>query len=150
MCICVCMHAWMDDTELRRWRVLAALDPSKKVLPSNPLPACLAHAGAAGPSAIALTRTRAHSCLLALFQLIYLMVPYVCPGIERAIPWGAIVQFTVSGASINLKNPWKTDPTKKWTGSGFFIGDRRILTNNHVVQSATSIRIGTVECVCIN
>jgi S1-C subfamily serine protease len=61
--------------------------------------------------------------------------------LQQLIPWGAVVHISVVSVSPNLQNPWKTESAKKWTGSGFAIGNRRILTNNHVVYFATSIRV---------
>jgi S1-C subfamily serine protease len=57
------------------------------------------------------------------------------------IPWGAVMHFSVVSVLPNLQNPWKTETAKKWTGSGFYVGNKRILTNNHVIYFATSIRV---------
>ena len=40
-----------------------------------------------------------------------------------------------------LHRPWKVNSPGMATGTGFHIGNRRILTNNHVIEFGTSIRV---------
>ena len=42
---------------------------------------------------------------------------------------------------MKLSSPWKTGSPKESTGTGFYIGKNRIVTNCHVVKHATSIRL---------
>ena len=60
---------------------------------------------------------------------------------DAKIPWGAVIYFSVSSVSCNLKNPWKTEDPQRWHGTGFYIGNKRIITNHHVIDNATSIRL---------
>lgn len=57
------------------------------------------------------------------------------------LPYETIIHFTNSDAVVNLASPWKVLEPKTCTGTGFHIGDRRILTNCHVVQGTTSLRV---------
>ncbi len=60
---------------------------------------------------------------------------------DEKIPWGAVIHFQVTSVSTSLKNPWKTLSPQRWHGTGFYIGNRRIITNHHVIDDATSIRL---------
>ena len=53
----------------------------------------------------------------------------------------AIIHFTVDKASLDLKHPWKSLNPRSSTGTGFYIGQRLIVTNCHVIKDATSIRL---------
>ena len=58
-----------------------------------------------------------------------------------ALPFEAVIHFTNSDAVLNLVSPWKVMSPKTCTGTGFAIGDKKILTNCHVVAAATSLRV---------
>ena len=71
---------------------------------------------------------------------------------ERTIPhdrmplplsarFSSVVLFEVSGVEPDYIRPWQKAGQKSWTGSGFAIDGRRILTNWHVVEHATDIRL---------
>ena len=57
------------------------------------------------------------------------------------IEFEAIIHFTNSSATLNLSAPWKVLAPKTSTGTGFSIGEQRLLTNHHVVRDATSLRV---------
>lgn len=62
-------------------------------------------------------------------------------GSTGMLPFEAVIHFTNSDAVLNLISPWKVQSPSTSTGTGFCIGDKRILTNCHVVQAATSLRV---------
>jgi S1-C subfamily serine protease len=53
----------------------------------------------------------------------------------------AVIHFSVDSAHLDHRHPWKTLKTRSSSGTGFYIGDRRIITNCHVIRDATSIRL---------
>jgi len=55
--------------------------------------------------------------------------------------FGSIVLLEVSYVEPNYLRPWQKRSQGSCTGSGFAISGRRILTNQHVVQDATDIRV---------
>ena len=55
----------------------------------------------------------------------------------KGVPYGAVVHFTTHYINQRMLRPWKMGDPKTCTGSGFYIGERRILTNSHVVHNAT-------------
>jgi len=55
--------------------------------------------------------------------------------------FSSVVKLEVTGASVDWLQPWRVNSQKEWGGSGFAIPGRRILTNHHVVDEATDIRI---------
>ena len=57
------------------------------------------------------------------------------------ITFGALVHFTTHSALQNFIKPWQMRPPSAATGTGFCIGERRILTNSHVIHGGTSIRV---------
>lgn len=60
---------------------------------------------------------------------------------EVKLPFEAVIHFTNSDANPNLLSPWKMMAPNTSTGTGFSIGNKRILTNCHVVCDATSLRV---------
>ena len=71
---------------------------------------------------------------------------------ERSIPhdrmppsvssrFNSVVLFEVSGVKPDYLRPWQKGGQTAWTGSGFAIAGRRILTNFHVTEHATDIRL---------
>ena len=57
------------------------------------------------------------------------------------LPYESIIHFTNSNARLNLFSPWKVHSPQTSTGTGFYIGNKRILTNCHVVKDNTSLRV---------
>ena len=53
----------------------------------------------------------------------------------------SIVHFTVNKVELKLTAPWKTGKTSDSTATGFYIGNKRIVTNCHVVNNAASVRL---------
>ncbi len=51
----------------------------------------------------------------------------------------SVVKVFVVKTKVSYKMPWQKKAPKNSTGSGFTISGRRILTNAHVVEDATSI-----------
>lgn len=49
--------------------------------------------------------------------------------------------LSISTRNSHIPRPWKVNSPGIATGTGFHIGKKRILTNNHVVDSGTSIRV---------
>ena len=64
----------------------------------------------------------------------------------ESLPYDAIIHFTNSDAVLDLFNPWKVNSPRVSTGTGFYIGDKRILTNCHVVKDTTSLRVFKHGC----
>eukprot|EP01052_Picozoa_sp_SAG31_P043023 SAG31_NODE_7033_length_1809_cov_1.126316_1_plen_115_part_00 len=58
-----------------------------------------------------------------------------------AIPYKSVINFTNHYVEQNVLRPWKMDDPRTARGTGFYIGDKRILTNAHVVHEHTSIRL---------
>ena len=53
----------------------------------------------------------------------------------------AVVKFFVRAVDTSYSSPWQKMDAAVSTGSGFSIGDGRILTNAHVVHNAVSVRV---------
>lgn len=66
---------------------------------------------------------------------------FIVQNVEKEIIYRAVIHFTVNKVDLKLTSPWKTGSPKESTGTGFYIGDRRIITNSHVVRNASSIRV---------
>uniref|UniRef100_A0A7S2EWF2 Protease Do-like PDZ domain-containing protein n=1 Tax=Trieres chinensis TaxID=1514140 RepID=A0A7S2EWF2_TRICV len=60
---------------------------------------------------------------------------------ELSTRFGSIVLLEVSYVEPDYLRPWQKSPQGSCTGSGFAISGRRILTNRHVVQDATDVRL---------
>lgn len=60
---------------------------------------------------------------------------------ESSLPYESIIHFTNSSAELSLAVPYRVHPPQASTGSGFYIGNRMILTNSHVVRDSTSLRV---------
>jgi S1-C subfamily serine protease len=60
---------------------------------------------------------------------------------ESLLAYRAIIYFYVDRVVIDLAHPWKTGNPGASTGTGFYIGNKRIITNCHVVSNSTSIRL---------
>jgi len=57
------------------------------------------------------------------------------------IQYGAVIHFTTHYVNPQLLRPWKMGDPHTCTGTGFYIGDKRVITNSHVVHNHTSIRL---------
>ncbi len=53
----------------------------------------------------------------------------------------AVFKIQVMSSDPNFTDPWKKQPPTSSSGTGFYIGDRRILTNAHVIANATFITV---------
>ena len=52
-----------------------------------------------------------------------------------------MIHFTNHAVSPLLLKPWKVGDPQASTGTGFYIGEKRIVTNSHVIHHSTSIRL---------
>lgn len=77
-------------------------------------------------------------------------VPEKAQDIERHVPlkrtvgeilFGAVIHFTTHYVNPQMLRPWKMGDPHTCTGTGFFIGNKKILTNSHVIHNHTSIRL---------
>lgn len=59
----------------------------------------------------------------------------------EGLPYGCVMHFTNCAAHIDCLRPWKVHSPEVSTGTGFHIGGKRIITNNHVIEAGTSIRV---------
>jgi S1-C subfamily serine protease len=57
------------------------------------------------------------------------------------LPLTAVVKIFTKKLTSDFANPWQRMPQSSSTGSGFAIKGRLILTNSHVVFSASSVRV---------
>jgi len=53
----------------------------------------------------------------------------------------SVFRIETTGQERNFLNPWRLDSPEMWSGTGFYIGNGRILTNAHVVANASSITV---------
>lgn len=53
----------------------------------------------------------------------------------------SVFRIETTGQDRNFVNPWRLASPDMWSGTGFYIGDGRILTNAHVVANASSISV---------
>lgn len=53
----------------------------------------------------------------------------------------SVFRIETTGQERNFINPWRLDSPDMWSGTGFYIGNGRILTNAHVVANASSITV---------
>ena len=54
---------------------------------------------------------------------------------------GTVVKIFTTSVRRNYLTPWQTKKSTNWTGSGFAISDRRIVTNAHAVQDAAMLQV---------
>ena len=59
----------------------------------------------------------------------------------EGIPFGAVIHFTNHSVEPMLLKPWKVSDPQTSTGTGFYMGDKIIITNSHVVHHNTSLRL---------
>lgn len=53
----------------------------------------------------------------------------------------SVFRIETTGQERNFINPWRLAAPDRWSGTGFYIGEGRILTNAHVVANATAITV---------
>ena len=61
--------------------------------------------------------------------------------LDEGIPFGAVIHFTNHSVAPMLLKPWKVGDPQASTGTGFYIGDKTIITNSHVIHDNTSVRL---------
>lgn len=61
--------------------------------------------------------------------------------LSPSIPFGAVVHFTNHSLAPSQLHPWKAGTAKTFRGTGFYIGEQRIITNSHVIHNQTSLRL---------
>lgn len=74
--------------------------------------------------------------LVALFAL-----PAVALSQEDTRAKQTVVKVFCTSNKLNLSSPWKRGPGSESTGSGVWLGGRRILTNEHLVDYATQVSV---------
>lgn len=57
------------------------------------------------------------------------------------LPYGSVVHFTNHYVRPDLLKPWRVGAPYTSRGTGFHIGERRLITNAHVVRHHTSLRL---------
>eukprot|EP01047_Picozoa_sp_COSAG01_P033112 COSAG01_NODE_2422_length_7726_cov_5.781172_10_plen_549_part_00 len=57
------------------------------------------------------------------------------------LPTEIAVKFYVTGVGPLYMSPWKVQGQSKWTGTGFVLPGRMIMTNAHVVTHATVVQV---------
>src|SRR3990172_5005335 len=71
-----------------------------------------------------------------------------CPaahGQDDAALRRTVVKVFCSGNRVSLNSPWKRDGGQSVSGSGIWLGARRVLTNEHVVDYATQVSVQPYE-----
>jgi len=61
--------------------------------------------------------------------------------IEEKLPTQTVVKIYTTDISPSYLMPWQVLQQRKWTGTGFILTERRILTNAHVVENATVLQV---------
>eukprot|EP00931_Biecheleriopsis_adriatica_P049872 TRINITY_DN28857_c0_g1_i1.p1 TRINITY_DN28857_c0_g1~~TRINITY_DN28857_c0_g1_i1.p1 ORF type:complete len:562 (-),score=94.41 TRINITY_DN28857_c0_g1_i1:120-1805(-) len=57
------------------------------------------------------------------------------------LPTDTVVKIHGTGVRPSYLIPWQVKSQKEWTGTGFVLTERRILTNAHVVEDATVLQV---------
>lgn len=68
-------------------------------------------------------------------------LPARAPTIESDLDFGSLVKIWTVEATVNYALPWQVEEQLEFTGSGFAIEGRRIVTNAHVISQAVSVRV---------
>mmetsp|Transcript_96497 Transcript_96497/g.191197 ORF Transcript_96497/g.191197 Transcript_96497/m.191197 type:complete len:537 (+) Transcript_96497:166-1776(+) len=61
--------------------------------------------------------------------------------LTSGITYGATIHFTCHSVKPNVLKPWKVFDPEKSTGTGFYVGNKMVITNHHVIANSTSIRL---------
>eukprot|EP00047_Mylnosiga_fluctuans_P007260 m.252119 g.252119 ORF g.252119 m.252119 type:complete len:579 (-) comp17615_c0_seq1:145-1881(-) len=83
---------------------------------------------------------------------------HIPPVAQRELPFASVVKIFVISSRPNYMLPWQIGEQQSCTGSGFVLDGRYILTNAHVVNDATTVRVRRhggsdkfpAEIACIN
>lgn len=67
--------------------------------------------------------------------------PACADSIMQELPTDTAIKIYATGVSPSYLMPWQVLQQRKWTGTGFVLQDRRIVTNAHVVHNATVLQI---------
>lgn len=59
----------------------------------------------------------------------------------RNIPFKSVIKVFVVTSKPNYLLPWQMNRQEQCTGSAFYIGEKRLLTNAHVVRDWTTVRV---------
>eukprot|EP00928_Gymnodinium_smaydae_P011696 TRINITY_DN14290_c0_g2_i1.p1 TRINITY_DN14290_c0_g2~~TRINITY_DN14290_c0_g2_i1.p1 ORF type:complete len:638 (-),score=107.21 TRINITY_DN14290_c0_g2_i1:344-2257(-) len=59
----------------------------------------------------------------------------------RSLPTSSVFKIFVTGATRSYTLPWQVQQQHEWTGSGFAVTDKLILTNAHVVLSNHHVEV---------
>ena len=62
-------------------------------------------------------------------------MPARAPVVESDLDFGSLVKIWTVEATVNYALPWQVEEQLEFTGSGFAIEGRRIVTNAHESQS---------------
>lgn len=63
----------------------------------------------------------------------------------HALPTDVVVKVHGTGVRPSYLQPWQVKGQRSWTGTGFFVAGRRIMTNAHVVEDATVLQVTKQE-----
>ena len=66
-----------------------------------------------------------------------------CSAVEDTDLPQTVVKVFAAKRTLNLSSPWRRGDVKSATGSGVWLGGRRILTNNHVILYASRVSVQT-------
>jgi S1-C subfamily serine protease len=70
------------------------------------------------------------------------VAPAVAPdGVDLAALRKSVVKIYTVSQSENYRKPWQRPRPQGSSGSGFYIGDRRIMTNAHVISDAKNLQV---------
>lgn len=61
--------------------------------------------------------------------------------VKATIAYGAVLHFKTTAIAPNTLRPWKQNDPITFTGTGFYLGDKRIMTNCHNIRDSASIRL---------
>lgn len=76
-----------------------------------------------------------------ILPLLFLLAPSVCLATSFGELRRAVFKIRVTSQSPNFSQPWQKKAAFQSSGTGFFIGEGRVMTNAHVVANATFITI---------
>ena len=77
-----------------------------------------------------------------------LLLAIVCPALHAQDDQGArrsVVKVFCTSNRLDLSSPWKRGSGGEATGTGIWLGARRILTNEHLVDFATQVSVQPYE-----
>lgn len=64
----------------------------------------------------------------------------------RNLPTASVFKLYVTGAARSYLLPWQVQEQQHWSGSGFAVGERYILTNAHVVDNHHFVEVAKQDC----